>query len=257
MPPLFLEWFASEQLSLAKQEQEAQKAVSDSLSEFGACSSPRRLPALGVGSGSAQSEGCHHRFPEPSRLGAMSPNLPGAGAGMLGRSGREGGKEERREAARREAARSSGARREPQREQPGMRCAPGRGRPCVRAALRDLPHLCPVIEPLNLLCLAGSCSSCGPDPHRNTKGSATSQLQMAPGQGGCRRERGRGELMSPHRRAAAPMVQEGMRHTLPWGMSCSPASWRGHTELLPPLLQPIPASRGYRRSRGMDPKHLS
>lgn len=184
MPPLFLEWFASEQLSLAKQEQEAQKAVSDSLSEFGACSSPRRLPALGVGSGSAQSEGCHHRFPEPSRLGAMSPNLPGAGAGMLGRSGREGGKEERREAARREAARSSGARREPQREQPGMRCAPGRGRPCVRAALRDLPHLCPVIEPLNLLCLAGSCSSCGPDPHRNTKGSATSQLQMAPGQGG-------------------------------------------------------------------------
>lgn len=53
------------------------------------------------------------------------------------------------------------------------------------------------------------------------------------------------------------MVQEGMRHTLPWGMSCSPASWRGHTELLPPLLQPIPAPRGYRRSRGTDPKQLS
>ena len=262
MPPLFLEWFASEQLSLAKQEQEAQKAVSDSLSEFGACSSPRRLPALGVGSGSAQSEGCHHRFPEPSRLGAMSPNLPGAGAGMLGRSGREGGKEERREAARREAARSSGARREPQREQPGMRCAPGRGRPCVRAALRDLPHLCPVIEPLNLLCLAGSCQTSA--AHRvariliaTQRGQRPLNFRWHPARGGCRRERGRGELMSPHRRAAAPMVQEGMRHTLPWGMSCSPASWRGHTELLPPLLQPIPAPRGYRRSRGTDPKQLS
>lgn len=163
---------------------------------------------------------CHEPKPARSRRGD---------AGKEREGGRKGGKEGRREAARREAARSSGARREPQREQPGMRCAPGRGRPCVRAALRDLPYLCPVIEPLNLLCLAGSCQTSA--AHRvariliaTQRGQRPLNSRWHPARGGCRRERGRGELMSPHRRAAAPMVQEGMRHTLPWGMSCSSAS---------------------------------
>lgn len=67
MPPLFLERFASEHLSLANQKQKVQN-VSNSLSEFRACLSP--CPALGVGSGSAQSEGapnasasCHASVP--------------------------------------------------------------------------------------------------------------------------------------------------------------------------------------------------